>query len=72
MNEHKELVLRALGNMTGDNTAREKHAFRNKTKDQMDEQYGLSGKTCAEILSEYEEQDSKVLAAIGWVNSLDA
>lgn len=28
MNEHKELAIRALGNMMGDNTARARAAFR--------------------------------------------
>jgi len=69
MNEHKELAIRALGNMMGDNTARARAVFRNCTPEQMQEQYGQSGQTRAQILAGYEEHDATVLAAINWVKS---
>lgn len=69
MNEHQELAIRALGNMIGDNTARARAAFRNRTPEQMQEQYGQSGQTCAQILAGYEEHDAKVQAAIDWVKA---
>ena len=69
MNEHKQLVIKALYQMTGDNLERARSAFRNKTPEQMQEQYGLSGQTCAEILAEYEEYEAKVDAAIAWVEA---
>lgn len=67
MNEHKQLAIQTLSQMKGDNLARARFAFRNKDIEQMKEQYGLSGKTCAEILKEYEEYEAKVDAAIAWV-----
>lgn len=69
MNKHKQLAVKALSQMKGDNLARALSAFRNKTPEQMQEQYGLSGQTCAEILAEYEEYEAKVDAAILWVES---
>jgi hypothetical protein len=72
MNEHQELAIRALGNMMGDNTARARAAFRNRTPAQMQEQYGQSGQTCAQILADYEEHDAKVQAAIDWVKAQGA
>ena len=69
MNQHQELAIRALGNMMGDDTARARAAFRNRTPEQMQEQYGQSGKTCAHILADYEAHDAKVQAAIDWVKA---
>lgn len=73
MNQRQELAIRALRNMMGDNTARARAAFRNRTPEQMQEQYGQSGQTCAQILAEYEEHDAEVQAAIDWAisNALD-
>jgi hypothetical protein len=69
MNEHQELAIRALENTIGDNTARAHAAFRNLTPEQMQEQYGQSGQTCAQILADYEAHDNKVQAAIDWVKA---
>lgn len=69
MNEHQKLAISALSNMMGDNTERARAAFRNLTPEQMQEQHGQSGRTRAQILSEYEEHDAKVQAAIDWVKS---
>ena len=71
-NKHKELAIRALENMMGDDTARARAAFRNLTPEQMQEQYGQSGQTCAQILADYEAHDAKVLAAIDWVKEQGA
>ena len=67
MNEYQALAIRALGNMMGDDSARARIAFRNLTTEQMHEQYGQSGKTCAQILADYDAHDAKVRAAIDWV-----
>jgi len=67
MNDHKELAIRALENMKGDDTFRARAAFCGFTQQEMQEEHGLSGKTRAQILSEYEAHDAKVLAAINWV-----
>ena len=69
MNKYKELAIRALGNMMGDNTARARANFRTCTKEQMESEYGRSGKTRAQLLSEYEEHDAIVQAAIDWVKA---
>ena len=67
MNEHQKLAIRALENMGSDNTYRARAAFRNYTPEQMQEQYGQSGQTPAQILAGYEAHDAKVDAAIKWV-----
>jgi len=67
MNQHQELAIRALENMMGDNTIRARMAFRHLTPEEMNSEYGMSGKTCAQILAEYEAHDAKVQAAINWV-----
>jgi hypothetical protein len=69
MNKHQERAIRALGNMMGDNTARARAAFRNCTPEQMQEQYGQSGQTRAQILADYEAHDAKVQAAMDWVKA---
>lgn len=65
---HKELALKALYQMLGDDTVRARNAFRNCTPDQMKEKYGQSGKTREQIIAQYEAHDAKVNAAIEWLN----
>lgn len=67
MNEHKQLALRALEQMRGDDLYRARAAFRNCTPEQMHQQWGNSGKTRAEILADYEAHDARVTAAVEWV-----
>ena len=69
MNEHQELAIRALVALMGDDTARARADFSSRTSEQMQERYGQSGKTCAQILAEYEAHDAKVKAAIDWVRA---
>ncbi len=69
MNENKQLAIRALEQMKGDDLYRARWAFRGLTDEQMKEQYGQSGKTRAEILKEYEVHDARVNQAIAWVMS---
>ena len=70
MNAHAELAVRALMTMKGDDTARARAAFRGMSADQMQKLYGESGKTRAQILSDYEAHDALIDAAIGWVQSV--
>ena len=70
MNAHKQIAIQALQNMRGDNTARARAAFRGMSKPQMQEQYGQSGKTRAQILSDYETLDARIDAAIAWIKSI--
>jgi len=69
MNEHKELTLRALSQLKGDDLARARHAFKRFTPEEMKQHHGESGKTRAQILAEYEAWDTKIDAAIAWVKS---
>lgn len=67
MNEHQLLAIHALTNMRGDDHLRAQITFRNYSEADMQEEYGRSGKTCAEILAGYQERVAKVDAAIEWV-----
>ena len=69
MSEEKLFAIEALERMLGDNTARAKAMFKNCTKEEMNQEYGESEKTRAQIISEYEEYDAKVNAAIQWVKA---
>jgi hypothetical protein len=68
--KHKELVVRALQNMLGDDLIRARNAFRNFSTEEMRQQHGMSGKTRAEILETYVKHDAEVRAAIAWVESI--
>jgi len=69
MNKHKELALRALSNMRGDDAERARRAFSRFSPKEMKEPHGYSGKTRAQILAEYEEHEAAVDAAIIWLKS---
>ena len=69
MNEHQSLAIRALGDMIGDDLARARAAFKNCTPEQMQQEYGESGKTISRILADYEARDSKIEKAILWVKT---
>ena len=68
-NPHKDLACHALGQLRGDDLARAQRAFANYTPEQMSQEYGQSGKTCAEILAGYETFNDAVNAAIDWVKA---
>ncbi len=70
MNPNKLLAIRAVGNMRGDDLWRARSAFKGKSDAQMQEQWGQSGKTCAQILAEYEQHEAKCDACIAWLNTL--
>lgn len=72
MNQRQQLAIKALQGMKGDNTARARAAFRHYTPEQMQQQYGQSGQTCAQILADYKAHDAKVQAAIDWVKAQGA
>ncbi len=69
MNPHIDLIKKVLEQYRGDDIYRAKSAFRNLTADQMQRQYGQSGKTCAEILAGYEAHEKKVNDALAWLAS---
>ena len=70
MNAHQELAIQALQNMKGDDTYRARAAFKGMSFSQMKEQHGMSGKTRAQILTEYEAHDAKIDNAITWVRNI--
>lgn len=72
MNEHKELAMRALSAMRGDELPRARAAFRNFTPLQMQEPHGQSGETRAQILADYELHEARIQAAIDWVKAQGA
>lgn len=61
---------RALGRLQGDDYARAKHAFARFGPEEMQNQWGYSGKTCAQILEEYRAHDGSVQRAIEEINGL--
>lgn len=63
---HKQYILDFLRNGQGDDLERAKMAFGRLTPEQMNEQYGQSEQTCAEILRGYEEQRHTHVSAIEW------
>lgn len=71
MNAHQNLAIQALGNMRGDDLYRTQCAFRRMTPEQMQEQHGESGRTRAEILAAYEENEATIAKAIEWVKGAE-
>lgn len=69
---HKELALSALNNLRGDDLYRARAAFSRKSPDEMNQEWGQSGRTCAQILAGYEERDAEVTAAIKWLEGVEA
>lgn len=67
MNDHTDLIVKALQQYRGDDLKRAQHAFRFFTQSQMKEEYGQSGQTPEEILKSYQEHVAAVDAAITWV-----
>ena len=62
-----ETVLGALRNAKGDDTYRAKMTFKNYSPEKMQTEFGMSGKSCSQILQEYEDHDRKIDEAIEWV-----
>lgn len=69
METNRELAIRALENMRGDDLHRARLAFSGLSYAEMQEQHGMSGKTRAEILREYEEYDARITQAIEWLRN---
>ncbi len=67
MNKHQALAISALNRMKSDDTARARRAFANYSPEAMQQEYGSSGQTCAQILASYESQDDAIEKAILWV-----
>lgn len=63
-------AIDALESTRGDDYFRAKLYFKNYTAEQMNKEYGLSGKTCKKILQEYAEHDKRIDDAIEWLEAL--
>jgi hypothetical protein len=60
----KQTILTALETYRGDDLYRARSAFRHCTHEELNSEYGQSGKTRAEIIAEYEAREAKINAAI--------
>lgn len=65
----KEYVLKILKGACGDDLERATSAFKNCSEETLDSEYGQSGKTCRQILKEYQDDRDKMKKAIAWVES---
>ena len=63
------LLMDALMNAT-DNVRRAEFAFESYSSEMMNQEYGQSGSTPANLLDGYYEQAHRVREAIEWVNTL--
>jgi len=66
MNEHKSFILKVLEWYRGDNLDRAELFFKGMTEDQMQQEYGQSGKTRAEILAGWTKHNNQIDDAIEW------
>lgn len=64
----KQMTLKALDQLKGDDAERARWAFRGCSEEEMQLMHGGSGKTRRQILDEYEEHERAVRSAIDWVN----
>jgi hypothetical protein len=53
----------------GDDLERARWAFQHRTPEQMQELWGQSGRTCQQVLDEYQQHANAVSAALAWVDA---
>lgn len=70
MRKPKEIILDALEQYKGHNLEKAETAFRNLSNDELDKEYGQTGKTCRQILDEYRRHRDEIENAILWVDAL--
>lgn len=68
-NEYRSYILGIVGETDGDDLERARAAFGHRTMKQMQENYGESGETCANILKGYEDRREKHLKAVAWLKT---
>lgn len=66
MSRHVEVIEAALRQYAGDDAARARRAFQGQD---MNEPWGQSGRTRAEVLAGYEKHEAEVEAALAWVRT---
>ena len=69
MNQDQILAINALKQAKGDDLIRAQRSFAKLTVEEMHNPWGSSTITPTNIISEYEERDRKIDAAIEWVKS---
>ena len=65
----KQKIVAILQNSKGDDTARAKLAFKNYTSAQMKNEWGISGKSCNDILNDYLKHDAEIVCLIDAVKT---
>jgi len=61
-----DYIQRAIHAYSGDDLERARAAFRGRTPEQMQKQYGESGQTCQQILDGYEQDRALATAAMAY------
>jgi predicted HAD superfamily Cof-like phosphohydrolase len=64
------LIKKALEVQRGDDLARMRAKFRGMTEADLNQPFGDSGKTCAQVLQQYETHYAEIDAALAWLNDL--
>jgi hypothetical protein len=62
----KQKAIHIIRSSFGDDLYRARNAFKNKTPSEMNLEYGQSGRTCAEILQGYEQDQQEKQSALDW------
>lgn len=70
MMKHIEYIRMALRSIRDDSLERAKMSFKNMTDEQLDNQFGQSGRTCREILAGYQQDRDRHEAAVYWLETL--
>ena len=65
----KETTLNMLRRSKGDDLERALLMFSSYSEERMDREYGQSGKTCREVVQEYQDTRDLIEDAIQWVES---
>jgi hypothetical protein len=65
----KQMTIRALLNMRGDDHIRAANVFRGLAPEQMQDKHGQSGRTRQQILNDCNAHVDRVNAAIAWVQA---
>jgi hypothetical protein len=63
----REMAIEGLRRLGGDDIGRARLAFRGMTPEQMQQPFGDSGRTRAQVLADYEERGRDIEEAIAWV-----
>lgn len=66
-NPNLTVIEAALNQARGDDLVRARACFRGLTPQQMEEPWGQSGRTRADVLRDYEQRDAEIDQALAWV-----